>query len=140
MLAMAGAQHIRPLDEDVPQRGQTGRLRREHRHRQRARTGARFDDDERIGFTGGQPPVIERTCEHGAEEWSDFRRREEVAAPTRGAHRRVEAVLRVVEGGLHDLGEGNRPAPSDLRGDPLFECVHPNANVAMSPTRPTSCG
>ena len=58
--------------------------------------------------------------EGSAEDRVGLRRREEVAsAAWPGVLDPVVAVIRLVQGELHETGKGHRPVPLDLRGDPL---------------------
>ena len=135
-LVLRVAQRRRPLDRDVAQRGGARRRRPEHVGCEPAPPRARLDDDERVGLALVAPRLVQRTRHERTEQGADLGAGHEVAPrPARAPATGEEPVVLVVEGGVDEPVEGDRPfAP-----DPLGEQRAQPGN-ANSPTRANSCG
>ena len=96
----------------------SGSARSTSRH-SRPDPGARLHHDERIGIAELVPPPVERAGDARAEQRTDLGARDEVAAGAPGAVTgREEAGLRVVERGLDEGAERDRPGPVDPFREP----------------------
>jgi len=80
---MHGALGCRYLDGRIAQSRQASRTRCKHRTCERPRSGACFYDIKLVGATELFPPLVKSTCNHSSKEWSDLRRREEIASTPR---------------------------------------------------------
>jgi hypothetical protein len=81
-----------------------------------ARAGPGFDQEKRIGPAERDPHLPELPPEQTGEDGTDVCARKVIAAGLL-IWFRVVAVLRIVQAGVHILGEGDRP----LAADPLDE-------------------
>ena len=84
----------RHVDGDVAHRRDARRLGGEDRPGQRARPGAGVDDGERVRAPEVDPPGVEVAGEHGAEQRTDLRRREERSTTPAGAPARLRSRTR----------------------------------------------
>jgi hypothetical protein len=86
-----------------------------YRSRKGPWSGTNLNDVELLGTTQVVPHRVEVVAEDQPEERTDFRRGDEVTAPTCVSHRRVEAV-RPIQGDVHELTEWDRSASREDRG------------------------
>ena len=88
---------------------------RKYRSRKGSWSGTNLDDVELLGMPQVVPHRVEVVAEDQPEERTDFRRGDEVTAPTRMSHCRVETV-RPVQGDVHELTKWDRSASREDRG------------------------
>ena len=86
-----------------------------YRSRKGSWSGTNLDDIELSGTPQVIPHCVEVVAEDQPEERTDFWRGDEVTAPTRMSHCRVETV-RPIQGDVHELAEGDRSASREDRG------------------------
>ncbi len=130
--ALFAAQGRGSFDEDVSERGKAFGRGAPDVAGEPTVSGARFDDEERIGLVERVPALVQSPRDARTEQRPDLGTGDEVAP--RAAARREEAAL-AVEGGFHELIEGNRTiAPDELRD------VVRRAQKATSPTFAKICG
>ena len=121
-LALRDPQRGGALDEHVPQRARALRLGPEHVRRQPPAPGAGVDDDERVRTGELGPRAVEISGDEGAEQHADLGARDEVAPRTPGAAAPgVEPAVLVVQGGVDEPVERDRPLAPDALSDPLGE-------------------
>ena len=95
------------LDCDVRPGSQTLGLCGDHRPSQGSRACTNLDHHEIVRASQLAPPFIECSCQYCTEEWAHLGRSDEVAAPPRRSHVRVEAVL-TVESKRHEVAKTDR--------------------------------
>ena len=95
---------------------------------------AGLDDVPLRGLADRGPAIDGRSRESPAERGTELRRREEVGSVESDRRfGRVVAVLLVVEGGVHVVGEGDRAAGLDALDQPIAE-RHPSSFARMAST------
>ena len=117
--ALARSERLRALAQDEPQR-QVGERTCE-RGRERSVAGADLADRERIGASERVPARTQVGRERLGEERHERRHGREGAAPADPRPACVEAVVGVVQRGLHEGREGDRPVPCDPGAQPVAE-------------------
>ena len=106
---------FRGLDRNVTKRVTTLDRGGKYRSHKGSWSGTDLNDVESIGTTQVIPHRIEVVSKDQPKEWTDFWRGDEVTAPTRMSHRRIE-TMRPVQGNVHELTEWDRPASREDRG------------------------
>ena len=140
-LALRVPQRRGPLDQHVPQRrARTSGSARSTSRQSRPRPAPASITTNGSGSPSCAPPPVERPGDARAEQRTDLGAGDEVAAgPARRRARGEEPGLRVVERGLDERAERDRPGPVD----PLRRAAGSLAGqppAASSPIRAKTCG
>jgi hypothetical protein len=106
---------FRDLDRNVTERITTLERGSKYRSRKSPWPCPSLDNVEPLRTPKVVPHRIEVATKDQPEEWTDFWRGDEVTAPTRMSHCRVETV-RPVQGDVHELTEWDRSASREYRG------------------------
>src|SRR5436189_14321 len=76
------------------------------------------------GLTHEEPEICDASRQRPSEGRAEIRRGHEITFEPERRSRRVIAVLRIEERGLHEIGEGDRSARPYARDDPLGQVSH----------------